>query len=194
MLQYICESNDRFSQAELAQMAVEGGCRWIQLRFSREAAPEYIREVTGEIIPLCKEASVFLTIEDRPDAVKEYAVHGIYLSEGGVTKAVECRDSLGPEAVVGVELATLSEIESAEKSDIDYVTLPSSMSLDKCAELIASCRRAGLKIPIVAIGRVTLENLPQIMDAGFSGVAVGKDISDSVDPEKRTEQFIEALS
>lgn len=194
MLQYICESNDRFSQAELAQMAVEGGCKWIQLRFPSEVALEYIREVTGEIIPLCKEASVFLTIEDMPEVVKEYAVHGIYLSKGGLDKALECRESLGPEAVVGVELATMSDIEAAEKSDIDYVTLPPSMSLDRCTELILSCRRAGLKIPVVAIGRVTLENLPEIMNAGFNGIAVGKDISSAQDPEKRTEEFLEALS
>lgn len=194
MLQFICESNDRYSQAELAQMAVEGGCRWIQLRFAPDAAPEYIREVTGEVIPLCKEASVFLTIEDMPDAVKEYAVHGIYLSRGGMAKAVECREALGPEAVVGVELATLTDIDAAEKSDIDYVTLPRSMSLEKCTELIQACRASGVKIPIVAIDRATLANLAEIMAAGFNGVAVGNAISSAQDPEKRTEEFLDALS
>lgn len=194
MLQFICESDNRFSQAELAQMAVEGGCRWVQLRFPENADPGYIREVTSQVIPLCREASVFLTVENLPETAKDYSVHGVHLTSGGLARGMECRELLGPEAIVSVQLATVADIDAAQKADLDFVTLPPEMPLEKCASIISTCRNAGLTIPVVATDFVTLDNLSEVMAAGFSGVAVGKGISGADDPEKRTEEFLAALA
>ena len=58
MLQFITHHSNRFSIAEEVQMAIEGGCRWIQLRM-KDASDEEIREVANEIIPLSKENYTF---------------------------------------------------------------------------------------------------------------------------------------
>lgn len=44
MLQFIAESNERYSIAETVQMAIEGGCRWIELHMPDSDDSE-IREV-----------------------------------------------------------------------------------------------------------------------------------------------------
>ena len=64
MLQFITHQSDRFSIPEEAQMAIEGGCRWIQLRM-KDASDDEVRAVANEIIPLCKENDTFLIIDDR---------------------------------------------------------------------------------------------------------------------------------
>ena len=52
MLQFITQESDKYSIAEEVQMALEGGCRWIQLRMNG-ATPEIVRETALDLIPLC---------------------------------------------------------------------------------------------------------------------------------------------
>lgn len=193
MLQFICEQNDRYSQAELAQMAIEGGCVWIQLRMPEGFDAGYLREVADDIVTLCREASAFLIFEDMPEEARETGVHGVHITRGGLRKAVETREMLGPEAVIGVELAALTDIEAAQRADIDYVSLPETMAVERCAELIADARGMGLTIPIVATGDLQPEDIPVVKAAGFSGVAVGKAIAEAQNPVAVTEEFLSLL-
>ena len=71
MLQFIAQESDKYSIAEEVQMALEGGCRWIQLRMN-DASPEIVRETALELIPMCKETEAFLIIESHVDVV---AIH-----------------------------------------------------------------------------------------------------------------------
>lgn len=175
-------------------MAIEGGCTWIQLRMPDGYATDYLREVGDDLVAMCREASAFLIFEDMPEEARDMGVHGVHLTIGGVARAAEVRELLGPEAVVGVELATLTEIDAARAADIDYVSLPSSMSIERAAELIASVRAAGNEMPIVACGDINVYDIPVIKAAGFSGVAVGRAISEASDPVSATEEFITALT
>ncbi len=68
MLQFITHTSDKYSIAEEAQMAIEGGCRWIQLRM-KDASDEEVRNVALEIIPMCQETDTFLIIDDRVEPV-----------------------------------------------------------------------------------------------------------------------------
>lgn len=194
MLQFICAQGEKYSQPEQAQMAIEGGCTWIQLRMPDGYATDYLREVGDDLVAMCREASAFLIFEDMPEEARDMGVHGVHLTIGGVARAAEVRELLGPEAVVGVELATLTEIDAARAADIDYVSLPSSMSIERAAELIASVRAAGNEMPIVACGDINVYDIPVIKAAGFSGVAVGRAISEASDPVSATEEFITALT
>ena len=59
MLQFITNASDKYSIAEEVQMAIEGGCKWIQLRM-KDASYEQQRETALEIIPVCRENDVIL--------------------------------------------------------------------------------------------------------------------------------------
>ncbi|MDE7126235.1 MAG: thiamine phosphate synthase [Muribaculaceae bacterium] len=193
MLQFVCSPNDKYSQPELAQMALEGGCTWIQLRMPEGFSTEYLREVADDLVAMCREAAAFLTFENMPEQAREMGVHGVHISKGGMPLAIEVREQLGPEAVVGVELATLSDIDAAQHADIDYVTLPGHMEVEKASALIAAARRASITIPIVAAGQISVEDVPVLLAAGYNGIAVGSDIADAANPVERTEEYINLL-
>jgi thiamine-phosphate pyrophosphorylase len=53
-LQYITHCNERFSYIEGAEMALEGGCRWIQLRMKKSSRDE-ILSVARHLKQKCKE-------------------------------------------------------------------------------------------------------------------------------------------
>lgn len=80
MLQFITNPSDRYSLLEEAQMAIEGGCRWIQLRM-KDATDDEVRQVALELIPLCKENDTFLIIDDRVELVNELKVSGVHLGK-----------------------------------------------------------------------------------------------------------------
>ena len=52
-LQFITHFTDRYSYYDSARMALEGGCRWIQLRM-KDATPEEVRTVAVCVQALCK--------------------------------------------------------------------------------------------------------------------------------------------
>lgn len=53
-LQFITHQTERYSYLESARMALEGGCKWIQLRM-KEVSLEEVEAVALQLKPLCKE-------------------------------------------------------------------------------------------------------------------------------------------
>lgn len=193
MLQYITTDNDRHNIPEQAQMAIEGGCRWIQL--STSATGEELKEIALELMTLCRENGVFLVIDHNVELTNELKVHGVHLSPGDMLPA-EAREYLGPHAVIGVTVTTASEIIALKKADIDYVQIGPypKVSLEQYRKIVNETREAGVTTPIVATGDITVDNLIALMASGISGVAVSKSIADSPDMAAYTSKCIDTLN
>lgn len=191
MLQYKTQHPTRYSIAEQAQMAIEGGCTWIQLSSGCDDDIA-IRDICSILIPLCRETSTILTIENRPELAKELGVHGILIKADSGLNARSVREEFGPEAIIGVQVADPSAILSLKGADIDYVVL--SMPLDRASVIIEQAKEANNTIPIVIAGDFSLQDVQKILNIGASGILTGKDIANADDPVLRTEQFLEALT
>lgn len=179
MLQFTARDTGRFSMAETAQMALEGGCRWIDMAFPEEAATDEVRSVAGEIKEMCQEAGAFLVIRDRVDEARQLGLHGVYLSCGGLKGAFAARDALGPEAVVGAAVYAAPDIEEAARGDIDYVTLPSELPLDDARGVIEKAHTLGECAPVVHLGKAA--DAAPILGAGFMGINLdARDAGDDI--------------
>lgn len=119
MLQFITNPSDRWSIAEEVRMAIEGGCRWIQLRM-KDASDEEVRRTAMELIPLCRDHDTFLIIDDRVELVNELRVSGVHLGRGDMDP-MEARELLGPHAIIGVTANTAEDIIKWKGKDVDYV-------------------------------------------------------------------------
>lgn len=193
MLQFIAQTNDRYSVAETVQMAIEGGCRWIQLHLPG-LTDEDIKAMSGDIIDMCRESAAFLTVEDRPELAKELGLHGVHITDASNRSAAKVREELGPEAVIGVEVASAAAIMALRNADIDYVTLPADMAVGEIAEIVSVVRDADISTPIVATGDITPEHALIYLAAGVSGIATGTPITDAKDPVKEVEIMLQNLS
>ena len=80
MLQFITHPSDRYTIAEEVQMAIEGGCKWIQLRM-KDATYDEMKSTALEIIPICRENDIILVIDDNVELVNELRVHGVHLGK-----------------------------------------------------------------------------------------------------------------
>ncbi|MDE7451888.1 MAG: thiamine phosphate synthase [Paramuribaculum sp.] len=203
MLQFITHHSDRYSIAEEAQMAIEGGCRWIQLRM-KDASDEEVREVANEIIPLCKENDTFLIIDDRVELVNELRVSGVHLGKEDMD-ALEARELLGPHAIIGVTANTAEDIIRYKGKDVDYVglgpvhftttkaKLSPELGIEGVKKVVDQVRAAGVELPIVAVGGITREDIEPLLAAGVNGVAVSGAIINADDPVKYTAELIDRL-
>lgn len=160
MLQILLETNDRYSLAELAQMAVEGGCSWLVLADCSDSAEK--RDNYPAIVDLCREAGVMLTASADLEAVKEYGMHGIFLPLGSTAPA-SVRELLGAEAVIGAEIAAAGSALTLERADIDYVATGD-------LSILADIRAAACRIPVVAPCDADPQRAAALIAAGFSGV------------------------
>lgn len=197
MLQFITDGSGRHAVREQVEMAVKGGCRWIQLSAASVADEENrMREVAKELIPLCTEADAFMVLEDDVDLVDELKVHGVFLRDGSRSTVAEARERLGAHAVVGAYCKGFEEIAALKGLDIDYVLVTAPASGD-AAPFYAGLKKlmndAGIEFHLVAEGDFSLDILADLLKAGCAGVAVSKLIADADNPEVATREILDQL-
>lgn len=195
MLQFRTVASDRYSVAEEVQMALEGGCRWIQLSVE-EVSDEEFRNVAEEVIPLCKETEAFLIFEDRPELALQMGVHGVHLSKKSPAAVAAIREQLGAHAIIGVEAETAEEVAAFRNLDIDYVTirlLPSA-GIEQLGEMVEEVRNEGITLPIVAYGDITLGETAAVVSTGVNGILLGNTIAEADDPAAYTAEVLSRLT
>ena len=99
MLQFITHPSEKYSIIDEVKMALEGGCRWIQL-YMKDSPDEEVKKVVEEIIPLCQDAEAILVIDNRVNLTLETKVHGVFLGKA-MMPALEARETLGAGAIIG---------------------------------------------------------------------------------------------
>lgn len=190
MLQIIISPSERYSIGEMAQMAVEAGATWLVLSLTETDAGA-MREMCADIVELCRESGVMLSVENNVEAARELALHGVFLTNNEVSP-VKVREELGAEAIIGAVVGTPDAALSLERADIDYVALRQSDPA-----LIMVVRNAEGKIPVVAYMPdfvPTPENIALIKTDGFSGLCAGPKFFEAEDPVASVSETISILT
>lgn len=203
MLQFITHESDRYSIVEEAQMAIEGGCRWIQLRM-KDATDEEVRNVALEIIPMCRESDTFLIIDDRVNLVNDLKVSGVHLGKDDMDP-LEARELLGPHAIIGITANTADDLLKYKGKDIDYAgvgpfrftttkkNLAPQLGLDGYREIVSQLKASGMTLPIVAIGGITIDDVDPLLQTGVNGIAMSGAIINADDPVLYTADVMKRL-
>ena len=98
-LQFITHFTDTYSYYDSARMALEGGCRWIQLRMKDTPVDEVEREAI-RLQGLCKDYGATFVIDDHVELVKKIHADGVHLGKKDMPVA-EARGILGKEFIIG---------------------------------------------------------------------------------------------
>lgn len=204
MLQFITHPSDKYSIAEDVQMAIEGGCQWVQLRM-KDASEEEIRQTALEIIPMCQENGTFLIIDDHVSLVNDLKVSGVHLGKEDMDP-LEAREILGPHAIIGITANTADDIIKYKGKDVDYVglgpfrftttkkKLAPQLGIEGYRDIVEKVRAAGVELPIVAIGGIVLDDIDALMATGINGIAMSGAIINAPDPVAYTSEVLEKLA
>lgn len=199
-LQFITHSNDRYTYADGARMALEGGCKWIQLRM-KDATDDEVRQVAGIVQPLCREHEAVFLLDDRVGLAKELKADGVHLGRNDIP-VDEARRILGEEFIIGGTANTFEDIERLWRLGADYIgcgpfrftstkkNLSPVLGLDGYRSIIGSMRAAGIELPVVAIGGITVDDIPAVMATGVDGIALSGAILNAGDPVRETARIM----
>lgn len=203
MLQYISHFTPQISYAEGIRMALEGGCRWIQLRM-KDAPAEEIIACAEEVLPLCRRHGAKFLLDDHVELVRRLGADGVHLGKNDMP-VDEARKILGPDIIIGGTANTIEDIIRLHKQGADYIgcgpfrftttkkNLSPILGLDGYKNIVLKMKELGITLPIVAIGGMTVEDIPAVMGTGVSGIALSGAILGAPDPVEMTARIIETI-
>lgn len=203
MLQYISHFTPQISYAEGIRMALEGGCRWIQLRM-KDASAEEIIACAEDVIPLCRRHGAKFLLDDHVELVRQLGADGVHLGKNDMP-VDEARKILGPDIIIGGTANTIEDIIRLHKQGADYIgcgpfrftttkkNLSPILGLDGYKSIVLKMKELGIDLPIVAIGGITVEDIPAVMGTGVSGIALSGAILGAPDPVEMTARIIETI-
>mgnify|MGYP001070594431 CR=1 FL=1 len=115
-IQFITHATDRFGYVDGARMALEGGCRWVQLRM-KGATDAEVLAAAAEIQPLCRQHEALFVIDDRVHLAKQIKADGVHLGKNDMP-VDEARRVLGEEFIIGGTANTFEDIERLYRQPI----------------------------------------------------------------------------
>lgn len=199
-LQFITHQTERYSYLDSARMALEGGCRWIQLRM-KEATPGEVERVALELKPLCKACRATLILDDHVELTRKLEADGVHLGKNDMP-IEEARRLLGEDFLIGGTANTFEDAKRHAAAGADYLgigpfrftttkkNLSPVLGVEGYASIMRQMREAGIGIPVVAIGGITYEDIPQIMQTGVNGIALSGAILKAENPVEEMRRII----
>jgi thiamine-phosphate pyrophosphorylase len=180
----------------VADAVLGAGGRWLQLRHKAASTGE-LAAVAGRLVARVRAAGGVLIVNDRLDVALAVGADGVHLGQDDLP-AREAR-RLAPGLVVGVSTHDPDQARRAQADGADYVALGSifptgSKPSFELVGLEALRRvRPHVRVPLVAIGGVTVARVPDVRAAGADAVAVISAVGMAPDPGAATAAFLAVL-
>lgn len=156
--------------------AIKGGATFVQLREKDMQPREFLSEANW-VVRLCHSLGVRCVINDNVDVALLSHADGVHLGQDDMNCA-KARVLLGEDRIIGVSAHTVAEAEAAEAEGADYLGSGAAFPTDtkvvtahlKPEDFKAIC--SAVKIPVVAIGGITKDNIAALNGVGLAGAAV----------------------
>ncbi|MDX2062710.1 MAG: thiamine phosphate synthase [Bacteroidia bacterium] len=188
----------RYTHLELTQRAVAAGVPVVQYRH-KTYDPARDRAELMAIAQLTAASATRLLVNDYLDEALAVRAGGVHLGQGDPDPA-EALKRLGPAAVVGVTVHSAAECQFANRLPVHYVGIGPVFGTRSKATGLPPLGLAGLERlcrmshhPVIAIGSITLETVPQVLACGAYGVAILSAFCTAREPEQVASQFLDAL-
>ncbi len=173
--------------------ALRGGVDWVQIREKTAPAAE-VYSLACEISAICRQAGAGLLINDRVDVALAVGAAGVHLARKSLPPAV-ARGLLAPGQLLGSSVHSLEEAAGGVRAGADYVTFGNVFATGSHPGFpprgLATLQRVveAVEAPVLAVGGITADNLPEVLATGCAGVAVIGAILAAPDPAEAAAAF-----
>jgi thiamine-phosphate pyrophosphorylase len=173
---------------EQARAACEGGAHVVQLR-TKHATDRQTLEFAHAIRALTRNAGARFVVNDRFDLAIAAEADAVHLGQDDLPPG-RIPATLRARLAIGRSTHTLAQAEASNAEDIDYVAFgpvfsTTSKASDYTERGLALLSRIVATVaprPVVAIGGLNAENVPEVLAAGARGIAVISALSAAADP------------
>ena len=212
-LQFITHYTEKYSYTDSAKIALEGGCRWIQLRMKdvSEAILEHHALIIQE---MCKEYGATFIIDDNVHLVKKINADGVHLGKNDMP-ITEARRILGDDFIIGGTVNTfedilkitnsLSSTANSQRPMVNYFgcgpfrfthtkqKLSPILGIEGYKEIVKKKLEQNIDIPIVAIGGITNADIPHILETEIDGIALSSSILKAENPIEEMKNIVSTI-
>lgn len=197
-IQYISQGDTPQEQLYHIESVLDAGQKWIQFRFKHTLSS--IRWSTAEQVKhLCDKYKATLIINDHADIARAIDADGVHL--GLQDQSIAEARMLLPHKIIGGTANTLEDVQQRIFAGCTYIglgplrytatkqNLSPILGFDGYQAILTSLSPKEKKTPIVAIGGITLEDIPIIEQLGLSGIAIS-----SLFHQQQPQQLVQQLN
>ncbi|MDP2321877.1 MAG: thiamine phosphate synthase [Acidobacteriota bacterium] len=186
---------------DVVRAFLAAGVRLIQLRAKTWESGAFL-DLAAAAVAEAQAAGAVMVVNDRADIAVLSHAPGLHVGQDDLSP-VDARRLLGPDAWLGLSTHTVEQWTAALATPISYVAIGPVFDTGTKAtgfeavglhtvRLVATAA-AARALPVVAIGGITLERAPEVIEAGAAAVAVISGLL-AGPPEARARAFIRALA
>lgn len=199
-LQFITHFTEKYSYFDAAHLALEGGCRWIQLRM-KEASEAEVEAEAIRVRDLCRKYGATFIIDDHVVLAKKLQADGVHLGKNDMP-IEEARRILGDAFIIGGTANTFEDVKRHWQAGANYIgcgpfrftttkkNLSPILGLEGYRQILQQMKAAGITLPVVAIGGITYEDIPDILQTGVSGIALSGSILRAENPVEEVRRIL----
>lgn len=202
-LQFITHHTEKYSYIDSARIALEGGCRWVQLRM-KDAEEELLEQTAIAVQKMCRDYGATFIVDDNVSLAKRIGADGVHLGKNDMPIA-QARKILGNKAIIGGTINTFEDVLHHLNGEPEYFgcgpfrytttkqNLAPTLGIEGYKQILKSMLTYNINTPLVAIGGITKGDISQLLDCGVSGIAISGSILNSKDPIKEMYDIVNII-
>lgn len=203
-LQFITHYNERYSYIDSARIALEGGCRWIQLRM-KDTDTSLVEDTAIVIQKMCKDYGATFIVDDHVLLAKKINADGVHLGKNDMPIA-EARKALGNSFIIGGTVNSFEDIlNTLQSATPDYFgcgpfrftatkkNLAPILGCGGYQAIVEKMKNMNINIPLIGIGGIEKSDIPMLLESGLTGIALSSSILKACNPIKEMRDIAEMI-
>lgn len=202
-LQFITHDLTHLSHVDQTQLACEAGAKWIQYRCLTKNDNELLEDI-HLVASICDDWGATLIVTDHVHLKGQADIQGFHIEDMDAD-FVSLRALLGEDLTLGGSATSIDGLKRLWKEGVDYAgfgpfqtttTKPNNhplLGLEGYKAITAAMADASMELPVLAVGGVTLNDVPPLLDTGIFGIAVSAAINRAADPREAYSDFYKLL-
>jgi thiamine-phosphate pyrophosphorylase len=167
----------------------------------KETSLADVETVALQAKSLCDIYGAALYINDHVETGMKVKATGVHLGKLDMSPS-EARTLAGDGYIIGGTANTWEDILELYRQGVDYIglgpfrftatkkNLSPVLGMEGYRNIIRLCRKNEINLPIVAVGGITLSDIPELMSTGISGIALSSAILNAEDPIEETKKIV----
>lgn len=187
--------NSTVDIGKTVSLILESGIKWVQYREKNRTRKELfytalkLREIT-------RRYNACFIVNDYADIALATDADGVHLGQDDLPLR-EARKIMG-NRIIGISTHNVPEAVEAESGGADYIgfgaifhTITKAVGNPRGTSALREVKES-VKIPVIAIGGITADNLKSVMDTGCAGVAVSSGLTNG-DIKVNVKRFLSVM-
>lgn len=203
-LQFITHYSEKYTYIDSARIALEGGCRWIQLRM-KDTDTSLVEDTAIVIQKMCKDYGATFIVDDHVLLAKKINADGVHLGKNDMPIA-EARKALGNSFIIGGTVNSFEDIlNTLQSATPDYFgcgpfrftatkkNLAPILGCEGYQAIVEKMKNMNINIPLIGIGGIEKSDIPMLLESGLTGIALSSSILKACNPIKEMRDIVEMI-